>query len=57
LVTEWKEFAALDLDRLGQGMRARVLFDGRRQIDPKAAEAAGFAYVRVGSRGATEQKE
>ncbi len=55
LVTEWKQFAALDLAKLGEGMASKVLFDGRRQLDPAAAEAAGFVYVRVGSRGAPEQ--
>lgn len=57
IVTEWKQFAALDLERLGSAMKARVMFDGRRQLDPSSAEAAGFVYVRVGSRGRPEQSE
>ena len=57
LVTEWKEFAALDMERLASGMKSRVLFDGRRHLDPAAARAAGFVYVRVGSKGAPEQNE
>ena len=50
LVTEWAEFAALDLAKLGAVMKSKVLFDGRRLFNPKKARAAGFTYVRVGSR-------
>jgi UDPglucose 6-dehydrogenase len=50
LVTEWAEFAALDLQRLADAMKGRVLLDGRRLFDPKKARAAGFDYARVGSR-------
>ena len=55
LVTEWKEFAAIDLKRLASAMKGRALFDGRRLFDPRAAKEAGFTYVRVGSQGAPEQ--
>ena len=30
LVTEWNEFRQLDLEKLGAGMKSRILFDGRR---------------------------
>ena len=49
VVTEWGEFRALDLNKLGDGMRQKVMFDGRRVFDPEDAEAAGFKYARVGS--------
>ncbi len=51
LVTEWAEFAALDLNRLGHGMKSRILLDGRRLYGPDKARAAGFTYFRVGSKG------
>ncbi|MEX2242838.1 MAG: UDP-glucose/GDP-mannose dehydrogenase family protein [Fimbriimonadaceae bacterium] len=57
LVTEWGEYAALDLTRLASVMRRAVLLDGRRLFDPRSAEAAGFTYVRVGSKGPPEQTE
>lgn len=50
VVTEWGEFRALDLAKLAQGMRQKVMFDGRRVFDPKEAEAVGFKYARVGSK-------
>jgi UDPglucose 6-dehydrogenase len=49
LVTEWAEFAALDLPKLAGLMAGRVLLDGRRLFDPQKARAAGFDYARVGS--------
>jgi UDPglucose 6-dehydrogenase len=49
LVTEWAEFAALDLRRLATVMKGRVLLDGRRLLDPEKARSAGLDYARVGS--------
>ncbi len=50
LVTEWNEFRHLDLERLGQGMNQRVLFDGRRVYDKSKAERGGFEYHTIGSK-------
>lgn len=50
LVTEWNEFRQLDLERLGQGMKQRLLFDGRRVYDRAKAERAGFEYYTIGSK-------
>jgi UDPglucose 6-dehydrogenase len=50
LVTEWAEFAALDLRRLADSMATKVLLDGRRLYSPAKARAAGFTYLRVGSK-------
>ncbi|MBC8065700.1 MAG: UDP-glucose/GDP-mannose dehydrogenase family protein [Chlorobia bacterium] len=49
LVTEWNEFRQLDLERLSQGMKQKLLFDGRRVYDRAKAERAGFEYFTVGS--------
>jgi UDPglucose 6-dehydrogenase len=48
LVTEWDEFAALDLSELAGAMAGDVLIDGRNLFDPKAAAAAGLRYEGVG---------
>lgn len=50
LVTEWNEFRQLDLERLGQQMNRKVLFDGRRVYDRSKAERAGFEYYTIGSK-------
>jgi UDPglucose 6-dehydrogenase len=48
VVTEWPEFALLDLDRLHQVMRYPVVIDGRNLFTPKQMAAAGFHYYSVG---------
>lgn len=50
LVTEWNEFRQLDLERLSQGMKQRLMFDGRRVYDRSKAERAGFEYHTIGSK-------
>jgi UDPglucose 6-dehydrogenase len=53
IVTEWDEFRALDLDKLGRAMRGKVLVDLRNVYSRDEAEEAGLAYVGVG-RGKRE---
>ena len=50
LVTEWNEFRALDLVRLGAAMREPVLFDLRNVYERETVVAAGFVYYSVGRR-------
>jgi UDPglucose 6-dehydrogenase len=52
LVTDWPEFADIDLPRLGDSMRTPILLDGRTFLDPQSVRSAGFVYVAVG-RGST----
>jgi UDPglucose 6-dehydrogenase len=48
LVTEWPEFAGLDLAEVAKHMKTRVLVDGRNLFSPEAARAAGFEYTGIG---------
>jgi len=48
LVTEWPEFAKLDLPRLRALMRTPLLLDGRNFFDPDEVRAAGLTYIGVG---------
>ncbi len=48
LVTEWDQYTRLDLNRLANSMRGRVLVDGRRVFTPAAAREAGFHYFGIG---------
>ncbi len=48
LVTEWKEFAGLDLRALARRMARAILVDGRNLFDPEAARQAGFDYCGIG---------
>ena len=48
LVTEWKQFASLDLRGLAKRMARAILVDGRNLFDPEAARQAGFDYCGIG---------
>jgi UDPglucose 6-dehydrogenase len=48
ILTEWDEFAALDLQRLGRLLKYPILIDGRNLYDPEVMAAAGFTYYSVG---------
>ena len=48
LVTEWPEFAQLNLADLAGRMNSAVMVDGRNLFDPKKARAAGFDYCGIG---------
>jgi UDPglucose 6-dehydrogenase len=48
LVTEWPEFAALDLPWVADSMRGNVLVDGRNLFDPGRVRDAGLVYEGIG---------
>jgi UDPglucose 6-dehydrogenase len=48
LMTEWNEFRALDLARVGQLLKRPLVVDLRNIYRPAEMEAAGLAYVSIG---------
>src|SRR3954471_4130868 len=44
IVTEWDEFRALDLEKIGESLRGKVLVDLRNVYDRGEAEEAGLDY-------------
>ena len=49
LVTEWLEFAGLNLKQLAERMNNAVLIDGcNLSIQPEKAREAGFEYAGIG---------
>ncbi|HMK20687.1 MAG TPA: UDP-glucose/GDP-mannose dehydrogenase family protein [Terriglobales bacterium] len=52
ILTEWEEFAALDLKRLNGKLRYPIVIDGRNLYDPEAMAAHGFSYYSVGRAAA-----
>jgi len=48
ILTDWSEFAALDLDRLNQTLRYPIVIDGRNLYDPHVMAQHGFTYLSVG---------
>ncbi|MGO8795899.1 MAG: UDP-glucose dehydrogenase family protein [Candidatus Sulfotelmatobacter sp.] len=56
ILTEWEEFANLDLPRLRQELKYPIVIDGRNLYDPEAMAAQGFTYYSVG-RAATHPED
>src|SRR6266581_586574 len=48
ILTEWEEFAALDLKRLRSELKYPIVIDGRNLYDPEIMAASGFTYYSVG---------
>jgi len=48
ILTEWKEFAALDLARIRELLNYPIVLDGRNLYSPKQMAAAGLDYYSMG---------
>ncbi len=48
MLTEWEEFAALDLVRLRKLLKYPIVIDGRNLYDPAVMARHGFTYYSVG---------
>jgi len=48
ILTDWKEFANLDLRQLNQALRFPIVIDGRNLYQPAMMQEHGFTYVSVG---------
>jgi UDPglucose 6-dehydrogenase len=48
ILTEWEEFANLDLSRVRQELKYPIVIDGRNLYDPETMAAQGFTYYSVG---------
>lgn len=48
LATEWKEFAAVDLNDVKCRMHTPLVFDGRNFFDPATMAGHGFTYHAIG---------
>jgi len=48
ILTEWEEFAVLDLARLRKLLKYPIVIDGRNLYDPATMAAQGFTYHSVG---------
>lgn len=49
LVTEWPDFARMDMARVKASMKSPIIMDGRNLFDPAALAAMGFQYWGVGT--------
>jgi len=57
VLTDWEEFAALELTRLRDALRYPIVIDGRNLFDPAAMTAAGFTYLSIGRPTVTPARD
>jgi UDPglucose 6-dehydrogenase len=48
ILTEWREFASLDLARLRAALKYPIVIDGRNLYEPSQMADAGLTYHSVG---------
>jgi len=48
ILTDWSEFASLDLQRLNKTLRYPIVIDGRNLYDPSVMTEHGFTYLSIG---------
>jgi UDPglucose 6-dehydrogenase len=57
ILTDWKEFAQIDLARLHGLMRYPIVIDGRNLYDPDHMMDQGFTYLSIGRATAAPSRE
>src|SRR5829696_352625 len=57
LVTEWPEFAELDLSEIAATMRGTLLVDGRNLYEPALVREAGLIYEGIGRAAGGAREE
>src|SRR5438477_4039312 len=55
ILTEWEEFATLDLKRLRAELKYPIVIDGRNLYHPETMAAAGLTYYSVGRPSASPE--
>jgi UDPglucose 6-dehydrogenase len=57
ILTDWEEFAGLDLERLRTELKYPIVIDGRNLYDPETMAAHGLTYYCVGRPTSTPQPQ
>jgi UDPglucose 6-dehydrogenase len=57
ILTDWSEFATLDLTRLNKILRYPIVIDGRNLYDPQLMVEHGFTYLSVGRPAANPLRD
>ena len=50
IATEWSEFRTPEFEKMGERMKAKVIFDGRNVFDLGQMEELGFYYESIGRK-------
>lgn len=57
ILTDWQEFAELDLPRLHYTLRYPIIIDGRNLYTPTVMAQHGFTYLSVGRSGTYQSRD
>lgn len=57
ILTDWKEFAAIDMARLNRAVHFPIIIDGRNLYKPQEMQRHGFTYVSVGRQASYQAQE
>ena len=57
ILTDWPEFATLDLKRMHAALRYPIVIDGRNLYDPVVMQENGFTYLSIGRSTAAPSHE
>ena len=57
ILTDWREFAQLDLSALRSVLRYPIVIDGRNLYDPQQMLDAGFTYLSIGRPSVTPMRD
>jgi UDPglucose 6-dehydrogenase len=48
ILTEWDEFRNVNLEKISNSMRQKIIFDTRNILEPQALQQYGFNYLNLG---------
>jgi len=57
ILTDWAEFANIDLPRLNRALRFPIVIDGRNLYAPSIMASHGFTYVSIGRPGIYNEQQ
>jgi len=57
VLTDWREFTQLNLDKLNHALRYPIVIDGRNLFDPAVMTEHGFTYLSIGRPAAYPIRE
>jgi UDPglucose 6-dehydrogenase len=57
ILTDWAEFATMDLQQLNKALRYPIVIDGRNLFDPHVMSEHGFTYLSIGRHEADPARD
>ncbi len=57
ILTDWKDFAELDLEQLHASLRYPIIIDGRNLYEPSVLAEHGFTYLSIGRPSVNQTRD